>query len=466
MPKLRATISATLVLALAATMDGRQQLSKDAVITDAEIHQILAERIDQKRQSVGIVVGVIEDRGERIVSQGALNQNDPRPLSGVTTFEIGGLTSVFTSLLLTDMVQRHELRLDDAVAKFLPPTAKLPSQDGRAITLADLATHTAGLPLGPPNFHAKDLANPYAHFSENDLYQSLANYKLKGRLGVDYSYSHVGMALLAIAMSRRVGQSYETLLRTRILDPLGMKNTGVSTTPEMNAQFAVGHNSSLQAVSYWDAPALAGAVGMKSSAQDLLTFLEAELGYKKTPLAIAMAAMFNLRKPTRYAGLELALGWHVLTTDKAQINWDNGGTGGFRAFMGFSPHTKVGIVVLSNTDGPNGIEDIGLRLFSPTPPDLYFKREHTEIRIDPRLLANYVGVYQLADGMQMTIAENGDHLTAQLGQQTFPLLAESAKDFFVKNVEGQMTFVTDRSGYAYMVVLHQAGTDLPAKRVH
>jgi hypothetical protein len=52
-----------------------------------------------------------------------------------------------------------------------------------------------------------------------------------------------------------------------------------------------------------------------------------------------------------------------------------------------------------------------------------------------------------------------------VGEQTFDLSAESNKDFFVKNVEGQLTFVTDRDGVAYMIVLHQAGTDLPAKRV-
>lgn len=452
------------VWVLAAALSGLQ-LSKEPVITDTEIRQILSERIDQKQQSVGIVVGVVEDRGERIVAQGALNQNDPRPLDGTTTFEIGGLTSVFTALLLEDMVQRREVALTDPVSRYLPPTVKMPSQGNQQITLLDLATHTAGLPLMPPNFHPKYPANPYAGYSENDLYQSLANYKLVGRLGVDYSYSQVGMGLLALALSRRAGQSYETLLRARILDPLGMKNTGITVTPEMKARFALGHNNYLQPVGYWDTGALAGALGLKSSAQDLLTFIEAALGYRQTPLAAAMAAMLTLRKPTRYAGLELAIGWHVLSTSKTQIIWDNGGTGGFRAFMGFAPPNKVGIVVLSNTDGANGIEDIGLRLFSPTPPELYFDREHKAIKVDPRILATYVGVYQLNDNTQVIVQQNGDRLVVQLGQQKFSLSAESTKDFFVKNVEAQMTFVTDRTGNAYMLVLHQAGTDLPARRI-
>jgi hypothetical protein len=104
-------------------------------------------------------------------------------------------------------------------------------------------------------------------------------------------------------------------------------------------------------------------------------------------------------------------------------------------------------------------------LFSTPPPEMLFQREHTEIKIDPSIFAKYVGVYQLSDGMLLTIMQAGDHLVAQLGQQKFQLAAESTKDFFVKNVEGQLTFVTDRAGNAYMVVMHQAGTDLPAKRI-
>jgi len=460
----RAVIGAILAFVMTVGTGG-QELSKDAVISDAEIHQILADRIDQKQQSVGIVVGVIEDRGERIVAQGALNQGDPRKLSGTTTFEIGGLSSLFTSLLLADMVNRGEVALNDPVARYLPASVKLPSQGSQLITLVDLATHTSGLPLLPANFQAKNPANPYADYTEGDLYSSLIATKLSGHLGLDYSYSHVGMALLGLALSHRAGQSYESLLKARILDPLGLTNTGVTLTADMKAQFATGHNGYLQPVGYWDAGVMAPAVGLKSTAQDLLTFVEAVLGYRKTPLAASMAAMLNTRRPTRYAGLELALGWHFLTTSSMQIVWDNGGTGGFRSFLGFSPRNKVGVVVLSNTDGTNGIEDLGLRLFTPTPNELAYQRERVEIKVDPRVLATYIGVYQLSDGMNLTISQSGDQLVAQLGQQKFMLAAESTKDFFVKNVEGQLTFVTDRAGNAYMLILHQAGTDLPAKRL-
>lgn len=462
----RRTVACVALAALVPLVFSAQQLSNDAVMSDAEIIQLLTDRIDQKQQSVGIVVGVIDDRGERIVAQGSMNQGDPRTLGANTTFEIGGLTSIFTSLLLADMTRRGEVALTDPLSRYLPPNVKVPSLGAQQITLADLATHTAGLPLLPANLHPKNPANPYADYTESDLFQALATSKLTGTLGIDYVYSHMGMSLLAIALSRRAGQPYETLVKTRILDPLGMKNTGFALTPEMKAQFAIGHNSYLQPVGYWDSGPMAGAVGLKSTAQDLLTFVEAALGYQKSPLAPSMAAMLGMRRPTRYSGLELALGWHYLSTSSNQIIWDNGGTGGFRSFMGFAPRSKIGIIILSNTNGTTGIEDLAMRLFTPTSPDMLYQHERVEIKIDPRLFASYVGVYQLQDGMQLTISQSGDHLVAQLGQQRFMLAAESNKDFFIRNVEGQLTFVTDRSGNAYSLILHQAGSDLAAKRLH
>ena len=102
---------------------------------DSEIRKILIDRIDKYGQSVGIVVGIIEPRGLRVVSYGHLNQGDSRPLNGDTVFEIDSITKVFTGLLLTDMVGRGEVALTDPVAKYLPSEVKLPERGGRQITL-------------------------------------------------------------------------------------------------------------------------------------------------------------------------------------------------------------------------------------------------------------------------------------------------------------------------------------------
>jgi CubicO group peptidase (beta-lactamase class C family) len=88
------------------------------VPSDDEIRKILVQRIDVAKQSVGIVVGVIEPQGRRIISYGALAKDDKRPLNGDTLFEIGSISKVFTSLLMSDMVQRGEVALTDPIAKY------------------------------------------------------------------------------------------------------------------------------------------------------------------------------------------------------------------------------------------------------------------------------------------------------------------------------------------------------------
>src|SRR5215468_6447510 len=125
-----------------------------------EIREILARRVDQQKQAVGIVVGVIEPNGRRVVAYGNLAKGDPRTLDGDTIFEIGSVTKVFTSLLLADMVNRNEVALDDPAAKYLPEHVKMPERNGKSITLLDLATHSSGLPP-LPNLKPNDHLNPY-----------------------------------------------------------------------------------------------------------------------------------------------------------------------------------------------------------------------------------------------------------------------------------------------------------------
>ena len=120
-----------------------------AAPADAVIRDILAERIDTYRGSVGMVVGMIEPSGRRVVAYGRREAGDPRPLDGDTLFEIGSITKVFTALLLADMVARGEVVLADPVGKLLSADAKVPERCRRAITLLDLATHTSGCQGSP-----------------------------------------------------------------------------------------------------------------------------------------------------------------------------------------------------------------------------------------------------------------------------------------------------------------------------
>ena len=464
---MRKALNFTFAMILSAASAGAQSPPNSPVPPDSEIRKILVERIDTFHQGVGIVVGVIEPQGRRVVAYGSLNQGDPRPLNGDTIFEIGSVTKVFTSLLLSDMVQRGEVALTDPVAKYLPAEVKVPERGGRVITLVDLSTHTSGLPRMPSNFQPKDPANPYADYTVEQLYQFLSSYQLTRDIGSQFEYSNLGGGLLGHALARRAGMDYEALVRSRITGPLGMNSTGITLSPEMKARLAVGHNDKLVTVPNWDLPALAGAGALRSSANDLLTFLAANLGYVKSPLAPAMAAMLSVRRPTGAPGLgEIGLGWLITKPSDDEIVWHNGGTGGYRSFIGYDAKTRVGVVVLSNTFTGSGVDDIGMHLLDSHVPLLPAPKEHKEITVDPKIFDGYVGRYQLAPNFILTVTRDGDQLFTQAtGQPKVQIFPESQRDFFLKVVDAQITFETDANGRATSLTLHQNGANMPAKRI-
>ena len=433
------------------------------VLSSDEIREILARRIDNQKQAVGIVAGVTEPNGRRVVAYGNLANGDPRTLDGDTIFEIGSVTKVFTSLLLADMVNRKEVTLDDPAAMYLPEKVKMPQRSGKSITLLDLSTHSSGLPCVPSNLKPKDPLNPYANRSVDDLYQFLSGYELPRDPGSEYEYSNLGAGLLGHLLAHRAGTDYESLIRTRITEPLSMPDTVITLSSSMKQRMATGHNALLAPVANWGLSPLAGAGALRSSANDMLTFLEAFLGYKETPLAPAMKAMLEVRRPAGPGGIaKIGLGWLIL----GESPWHSGGTGGFRSFVGYDPKARTGVVVLSNASTLTGVDDIGGHIWNPKVPlaNPEPPKQRTEIRIDPELLDNYTGRYQLPDRI-LEITRDGDRLFVQgfgpqgIGGPKFEMAAESEKSFFVKVTGSQITFETGPDGRATGLVMHRVGRE-------
>ena len=202
--------------------------------SDGDIRQILRQRVDAQGKGIGMVVGVIEPSGARVVSYGQVGEGDQRPPDGDTAFEIGSMTKVFTALVLADMVRRGEVALEDPIAKYLPLGARVPALNGQPITLLDVATHTSGLPLMPDGLPPlNELAT--ATYSDAHLYAFLARYELPRQAGTKWDYSNIGYSLLGKALATRAAVDYETLLRTRVVVPLELNNTGV-TCPRAEGQ--------------------------------------------------------------------------------------------------------------------------------------------------------------------------------------------------------------------------------------
>lgn len=438
--------------------------------SDAEIRRILIDRIDVQKQSVGIVIGVIEPHGHRVISYGNLENGDKRRLDGDSIFEIGSITKVFTALLAAEMAQDGELKLDDPIAKYLPASVKIPERNGRQITIVDLATHTSGLPRMPANFRPKDPENPYEDYSLDALYSFLSSYELHRDIGIKFEYSNLGFGLLGIGLAQRVGMDYEKLVVTRICDPLGMNSTRITLSESMRQRLAVGHSADLVKASVWDIPTLAGAGALRSSANDLLAFLAGVMGNSSNPRTMGLAAAQKLAvsvsRPTGQPFIDVGLGWTIDTRGGAEIIWKNGGTGGYRTFIGYSPKTDVGIVALSNAATKDGVDDIGLHLLDARYPLSVPEGSPSEVAVDTKALDGYVGNYELSPNFILTVTREGNQLFVKAtGQARAAVYPQSRGEFFYKVVDAQITFEPDAAGVVSALVLHQNGLDQRARRI-
>jgi CubicO group peptidase (beta-lactamase class C family) len=312
---------------------------------------------------VGVVVGVV--RGERswVSGSGTAGPGGPSPPAANTIFEIGSVTKVFTATLLAVMVEEGLVTLEDPVQRYLPAGVELPVR-GRPITLADLATHTAGLPRLPHGFFVRSVRhrrNPYAWFTADDLYGGLPATRLRREPGGRPRYSNLGYGLLGQVLAQRAGRSYEQLIRERICRPLELADTGVSVPAAARGRFAQGHNRHGRPVPHWDLPALAGAGALRSTVTDLLAFLRVQLGEGDPALARA-AALTHAARWRHRRGWAVGLGWSRLPLlgTEHELLFHNGATGGFRSFVAFVPATHTGVVVLSNS--ARSMDALGLRI--------------------------------------------------------------------------------------------------------
>jgi CubicO group peptidase (beta-lactamase class C family) len=431
-----------------------------------EIKALIANRTAEARKAVGIIVGLVDAGGRQVMAGGATAPGGTALPDADTVFEIGSITKVFTSLVLADMVERGEVKLEDPVAKFLPSTVKVPSRNGREITLLDISNQVSGLPRLPNNLKPADPNDPYADYSPARLYEFLSGYTLTRDIGEKYEYSNLAVGLLGQALALKAGMSYEELIRRRVLEPLEMRDTAIVLPERLMKRLAVGTDAALSPVKNWAFDALAGAGAIRSTTNDMLKFVAAAMGLGKTPLRAAFDRMLQTRRPTGTPDLDIALGWHIWKKYGTEIIWHNGGTGGYRSFAGFDPAKKKGVVVLCNTSF--GVDDLGLHALEPQWPVAHFRPpvERKAVPVDAKTLESLVGEYELRPGFTLTVSVTAGKLFMRAtGQAMFEYLPESPTEFFHKTADIQISFVKDASGVVTGLVLHQDGFDREAKKI-
>ena len=431
-----------------------------ALPDDAAVRKLLEERIGQKR-GVGFAAVLVDANGTRIVMAGLTRQGG-RAIAADTEFELGSITKTFTSLLLADLVVQGEAALDDPVTKYLPQATAL-TQNGKTVTLGQLATHTSGLPRLPGNLSPANPANPYADYDAAKLIAFLSGKPLEREPGVQYEYSNLGAGVLGHAITWRQG-GYEKQMRERVLAPLGMNDTAVALTAAQRERFALGHDRTLTPVPPWDVAVLVGAGGLRSTPADMAKYLKAAID----PGAAPLAAAWKLAESPRVDGpdptLRIALAWHVLTRNGRTVVWHNGQTGGFASMMAFSPATGEGVVVLSNAS--ISVDDLALHILDAAIPLSAPPKEHIAVKVDAAVLDRIAGRYELARDFIVTVRRDGDRAFAQAtNQPEGEIFAESDYEYFYKVVDAQLSFVRDADQRVSGFVLHQGGRSIKARKI-
>jgi serine-type D-Ala-D-Ala carboxypeptidase/endopeptidase len=401
-----------------------------------------------------MVVGITEAKSHFVVSYGCRDARTGDAVNEKTTFEIGSITKLFTALLLADMANRGEVRLDEPVAELLPAGTRVPVRHGRAITLRDLASHYSGLARVPTNleYHPSD---PYAGYTAEKLYQFLAAHELIRTPGDSFEYSNLGVGLLAHALVLRAGASgYESLIRARILDPLRMDETVIAIPSRLTDNIASGHDESLDPVPDWSLGVLAGAGAFRSNLSDLLRFMDA-LCDQGSPISSMIGPLVT---PRDQGGLELGK-----PHPDGGIGLSHaGGTGGFRSFVGCIPDWKRGVAVLSNAC-IDAVVDLGGHVLDPRCGLIWYRKE---VVIDPACFARLVGSYQLRPRWVFDVTSTADRLYIRLADQpAFRVFPTSEWHFFYKNVGAQVTFEPGEDGRAVRLIHHQNSTDQIAERI-
>jgi len=299
----------------------------------------------------GVAIGVVQRGVRRIFVYGAAKED--------SIFEIGSISKTFTALMLAQMVAQHKVKLDEPVRELLPAGA-VSKPEGAEITLLDLATQHSGLPRLPDNFSPADPRDPYVDYRPANLYEFLAKHGVAKPAEAQFLYSNLGLGLLGQALANRAAVSYPELLRSLVTGPLGLNDTVVKLSPEQEKRFVKGHGAQHQAVQPWNMDALAGAGAIRSTAADMLTYLEAQLHPDKVSLAGAIEMCHQLHADA-LPGMKIGLAWLFVTETNSY--WHNGATGGYSSYAIFSSQDDYAVVVLFNTtigaDGSSFADRLG-----------------------------------------------------------------------------------------------------------
>ncbi|AWN42921.1 D-alanyl-D-alanine-carboxypeptidase/endopeptidase AmpH [Methylobacterium durans] len=341
---------AVLALALALATATVSEAADDPVLKAAT--DLTGDVMFLESGAPGMVLVVV--RGDQVLIRGygeTEKGNGIKP-DGASLVRLNSITKVLTTEVLVSLAAERKLALTDRLQRFAE--VRLPVFNDRAITLLDLATHSAALPREMGS--APDGANPRAWPTYTDRWTWLPGYQLPWEPGTIASYSNVGFDLLADAIGKAGGRSYPDLLRSQVTERLGMTDTGFAPTQEQCGRLMIGSGLGGPATCV-DTQATGGSGGLYSTGNDMARWLRHNLDTGNPALALshavyrprqAMQATIGFDEAAPMAGL--GLGWVAVAARSIEpmLLVKSGGGAGFMSYVALAPGRDVGVFVVVN----------------------------------------------------------------------------------------------------------------------
>jgi CubicO group peptidase (beta-lactamase class C family) len=448
------TLSPVLALALVFATSAFAQQPGPTELTRME--QTRMEQIIESHQD--FMGTVLVARGSDVLlskGYGSANLEWAIPNAPSVKFRLGSITKQFTAVCILLLEERGKLNINDPVKKYLPDAPAAWDK----ITIFHLLTHTSGIPsfTGFPDYQATQAAAT----TPEQLVARFRDKPLEFQPGGKWNYSNSGYALLGYLLEKISGQSYADFLEQNIFKPLAMNDSGYDSNSAIilhrASGYVLGPHGPLNAgFVHMSIPFSAGA--LYSTTEDLLRWAQGLFGGK----VLSPASLQKMITPFKN---DYALGIASQTESGRQKISHGGGIDGFNTFLAYYPADKLTVVVLGNLNG-NAPDDIAAKLAAIAHDEtIALASERKEVTVSSKILADYVGAYQLAPGFAMEVTLEGGQLMVQAtGQGKAPVFAESDTKFFPKVVDAEIEFFRDDKGAVAYLVLRQGGHDMKAPR--
>jgi CubicO group peptidase (beta-lactamase class C family) len=285
---------------------------------------------------------------------GVINIKTQEPINPNTNFRLASVTKQFTAMSILLLEQRHMLSLEDPITKYLPG---FPAY-GKNIKIKHLLTHSAGL------VDYEDLM-PLTQTTQlhdtNCLQLMFRTDSLYFPAGTQYKYSNTGYAILALVVEQVSGISFAQFLQQNIFKPLGMKTTvAFEEGKSVVANRAYGHSFENGAWSQTDqslTSAVLGDGGIYTNTEEYTKWIKALWSYRFLNEAQQQRAWARTKLDNGII-IDYGYGWHVEDFKQITHPFHDGSSIGFRNSVGLFPEQKLMVIVLTNRNEHDPIEEV------------------------------------------------------------------------------------------------------------